>query len=334
MQITEELIEKFFLEKCSLTEAEEVVDYLNNHTEILDQYLSKSEWDNAIKTDDKTEQFWDEIWYEIKQKTTRRKPRSLFLKYGIAASILIALALFGSIYFSQHTLTKHEQQQVAHAFTHKSIRNTGKMNKEVTLTDGSMVTLLADAKIEYDEPFQNNRRDIWLEGEAIFKVAKDKAKPFTVFSGQLSTTALGTLFKVSCMQHSGKIMVDLFEGKVVVKSHKGTTKSAEDFYLYPGDKLVYNKLTASFNLTRKKADKQAQHGHLLVFDKTSLSEVFDQLASTYKVHIQYANDDFTQMYYIGSFDQSDSVQNILENIAKLNGLKLTKSADNEYIITK
>lgn len=334
MHITEELIEKFFMEKCTLAEAEEVVIYLNRHTEILDKYLSKHEWDNAIKTDDKTEQFWASIWDEIKQKMINPKPRSLFLKYGIAASILLALVMFASIYFSQHTLTRHEQQQVAHAFTHKSIRNTGKISKEVTLTDGSIVTLFADAKIEYDEPFQNNRRDIRLAGEAVFKVAKDKTKPFTVFSGELSTTALGTLFKVSNIQHNGAITVNLYEGKVVVKSQGSATKRAENFYLYPGDKLVYNKQTASFNLTRKKIVAQMRQGHLLVFEKASLSDVFDQLASTYNVHIQYANDDFTQMYYIGSFDQSDSIQHILENIAKLNGLKLTKSTENEYIITK
>jgi len=165
-------------------------------------------------------------------------------------------------------------------------------------------------------------------------VAKDKTKPFTVYSGGLATTALGTQFKITSLPNTNETVVALYEGRVVVKAVGKALKSKRNYYLYPGDELTYHKLTAAFDLSRKQAKTTQQQNQLLVFDKVSLADVFDQLASTYNVHIQYANADFEKVYYIGSFDQTDSIQHILENITKVNGLKLIRSNDNEYRITR
>ena len=155
-----------------------------------------------------------------------------------------------------------------------------------------------------------------------------------MYSGGLATTALGTEFKVTALPNTSKTVVALYEGKVVVKQLGKALKSKRDYYLYPGDVLTYNKLTAAFNLSRKPVKAAQQQNKMLVFDKVSLADVFDQLANTYQVHIQYANADFEKVYYIGSFDQTDSIQHILENITKVNGLKLVKPNENEYIITR
>ncbi|RQO71042.1 hypothetical protein DBR40_17550 [Pedobacter sp. KBW01] len=335
MPVTEELIAKFFMEQCSPAEAQAVAGYLNAHPAVLDKYLNVSEWNAAITHNDKTESFWEEIWQEIKLHTiTQRSRRLSVLKYGIAATVVAALVVFAAAYFTRDTLIRQSQQQVVATFVHKTINNSSAKVKVVKMPDGSIIELAAGAKIAYDEPFQHNKRDILLEGEALFRVAKDKTKPFTVYSGQLATTALGTRFKVIAVPNAPETIVELFEGKVVVKQHGKAETNKRSYYLYPGDKLTYNKLKASFDLSRKQAKMAKQQQHLLVFDKVNLSDVFDQLASTYNVHIQYANDDFEKMYYIGSFDQSDSIQHILENIVKVNGLKLIRPNDNEYIITR
>ena len=44
--------------------------------------------------------------------------------------------------------------------------------------------------------FPPDKREIFLKGEAKFIVAKNKKKPFTVYTGMLATTALGTIFTV------------------------------------------------------------------------------------------------------------------------------------------
>ncbi len=330
MHVTNDLIEKFFLKKCSQPEAQHVVAYLNNNPEVLDKYLSKSEWDQEIINDDKTALFWDEIWAEIKPSQTIIKRKTLFIKYAVAASVIAALVVFALSYLPKTPESKRQEYH-ARVSKHNVIQNNSKMVKKLTLADGSTVELQANAKIEYDEPFQR-RRDISLEGEALFKVAKDKTKPFTVFSSHISTTALGTQFSVKSNPNSAQIVVHLYEGKVVVKS--AVNKIAKKFYLYPGDELTYNKTTSTASIKHRMGNHKKEQNHLLVFDKEPLSDVFDQLANKYNVHIQYANNDFEHMYYIGTFDKTDSIQHILMNIVKLNGLTLSKSGDNEYVIEK
>lgn len=334
MPVTAALIAQFFRKECSPAEAQAVADYLNANPAILDGYLSESEWNREIEHDDKTAAFWDEIWQVIKPRTLKPQRSYAFLKYGIAAAIIAGLVIFASVYFNRHKAVTAPQQQVAGTFKNRVIQNTSGLDKALRLADGSTVTLAPAAKLEYDEPFQHNRRDILLEGAAVFKVAKDKTKPFTVYSGGLATTALGTEFKVTALPNNSKTVVALYEGKVVVKQLGKALKSQRDYYLYPGDVLTYNKLTAAFNLSRKTVKAAQQQNKMLVFDKVSLADVFDQLANTYQVHIQYANADFEKVYYIGSFDQTDSIQHILENITKVNGLKLVKQNENEYIITR
>lgn len=334
MPVTAELIEQFFLKQCSPAEAQAVADYLNAHPAVLDNYLSESEWNREIEHDDRTAAFWEEIWQAIKSAKLRPVRSYTFLKYGIAAAVVAGLVIFASVYFTRNNPVIQPRQHAAITFTHQVMQNTTGAIKVVKLTDGSAVALAPAAKLEYDEPFQHGRRDVLLEGEAVFKVAKDKTKPFTVYSGGLATTALGTQFKISALPQANEVVVALFEGKVVVKPVDKALKSKLSYYLYPGDELTYNKLTAAFGLSRKQVKTGQQQSQVLVFDKVSLADVFDRLASTYNVHIQYANGDFEKVYYIGSFDQTDSIQHILENIVKVNGLKLLQPNQNEYIITR
>lgn len=67
--------------------------------------------------------------------------------------------------------------------------------REVTLPDGSKVTLGAKSKIEVD--FSNERRDVVLaSGEAFFDVAHDTARPFFVAAGNTQVRVVGTRFDV------------------------------------------------------------------------------------------------------------------------------------------
>lgn len=65
----------------------------------------------------------------------------------------------------------------------------------VTLEDGSVITLNTSSKIEVQ--FRDDRRVVTLEdGEALFDVAKDRARPFIVMAGATVVRAVGTSFTV------------------------------------------------------------------------------------------------------------------------------------------
>lgn len=87
--------------------------------------------------------------------------------------------------------------------------------RSVALLDGSVVTLNTNTRLSVN--FTAAARNIDLErGEALFDVAKDKQRPFTVFSGNTQVVAVGTSFVVR-VSPQRQIQVLVKEGVVEVK---------------------------------------------------------------------------------------------------------------------
>lgn len=83
--------------------------------------------------------------------------------------------------------------------------------REVALDDGSKVKLNTDSRVEV--AFAKGRRNVYLEkGEAFFEVAHDTARPFTVYAGDRSVTAVGTAFSVRWTDE--ELVVTVSEGRV------------------------------------------------------------------------------------------------------------------------
>jgi hypothetical protein len=233
--------------------------------------------------------------------------------------------------------------------------NTSGKTKQFILPDGTEVMLQHESELQWQEPFANNRRDIILKGAARFTVAKDPTKPFTVYSRLLSVTAIGTQFLVTDMENAHHTIVRLFEGKVVVQSIDSLRPVLKkDIYLLPGQELIYDHsqktaLVSNFasgsaarattknnNPVNQDNPSIPQHdkGSWYMFNNQSLKEVFDQLKEMYGVEIIYSDRDIQKMYFIGRFNKSDSVSNVLTQICTLNDLILTRETNNRFSITR
>ena len=280
--------------------------------------------------------------------------RKLLVATAVAASILlIVIAGYNWLGNKKNkdapVMAKVETNNRATVVTRHEV-NTSGIVKRLILQDSSEIVLDPLSEVSWNEPFTNNRRDIMLKGRARFHVAKDKTKPFTVFSGQIATTALGTQFTVTAFEKEDFITVQLFEGKVVVKAADSIQpKLKSDFYLLPGEELLYSNKQYTARVRRFVNDNTAarrneddrtedqpllpvDNGSWYMFNNQPLAQVFKQLEEMYGVHISYSKTDIEKMYFIGKFSKNDSVSNILEQIASLNNLTITKQ-NNDYIIT-
>lgn len=84
-------------------------------------------------------------------------------------------------------------------------------HNQVMLSDGSNVRLAAMTDLQVD--FDRGRRDIALRrGEALFKVAHDRSRPFVVATRQAEITAVGTAFDVHVL--ASQTVVSVTEGVV------------------------------------------------------------------------------------------------------------------------
>ena len=84
----------------------------------------------------------------------------------------------------------------------------------VPLPDGSSLVLNSDSEISVD--FNDRRREVrLLKGEALFEVASDPLRPFSVVAGGTRVTAVGTAFSVH-RGRDGNLEVIVREGVVDV----------------------------------------------------------------------------------------------------------------------
>ncbi|ETN92057.1 fec operon regulator FecR [Gammaproteobacteria bacterium MOLA455] len=86
----------------------------------------------------------------------------------------------------------------------------------INLPDGSTIQINTNSQI--DVSYTDSARTIRLvQGEAFFDVAPNKQKPFSVYAGKGSVTAVGTAFRVFLNNEKIDVMVE--EGSVALASH-------------------------------------------------------------------------------------------------------------------
>ncbi len=349
MNLSKELIEKFLANKCNREEAEYVTKMLNENPALMDVYFSAEEWDNLKTVQDEYGASEAEDMLKVVERATYKKNRNVvrvLSRVAAAAAIILAVGAFW-LFTNNNTreaLAKQTQQSTAQPTIAqlKVVRNDGKANLKVALPDGSAVNINPGSLIKYKEKFDDVKREIYLEGEAFFSVAKNKQRPFIVYSKDISTTALGTSFTIKAYKEDKNVTVTLYTGKVVVKQ-TDATKQMQDVYLVPGQEVTVNMQTLEtvlqhFNEEPEKiaSEKVAETpsvkmpqpvGNGKDFTNEPLQNVFRKIEEVYKISIQYKEAEIDTLDFTGSIEPNESAEHILQNIALLNGFTLTKTTD-------
>ena len=310
MEITDALIRKFFDDACTPEEAEWVSRYLSENPAELKKYLGP-DWKAAVR---------EETDFS----------RRIAIGWA-AAAIIILLAGLGLLRVRQKesgpsmaAIRDTLPGKAAWKWQVRTNRSTAQQN--MVLPDGTAVTLFAQGKIVYREPFAADKREVVLEGQASFSVVKDITRPFMVKAGGTTTTVLGTCFNI--LQNEQGVTVKLYKGRVSVRA------AVREFLLAPGEqvKMAAGKDSGEVSLFKKEIaaatvpTKPAFHDRhdILVFDNTPLPEVMDKLMSRYRVLIAYDKTALSAMYFTGSVLSSDSLSTILLGIGNINDLKIVR----------
>lgn len=334
-----QLIFKFLEQRCNAAEAARVHRYLQQHPELLQQ-LYQHDWDDAGAGEAVSPETAAAILQAIEVRIAEKRSFVTMMKpwAAVAATLLIMLGAWSFFYKAapattntariQEQVQPVQQQQMASSWQEN--RNTGTGIKKLKLPDGTTVLLSPSAMIRYQARFSDSSRDVHLTGDAQFDVAKDKVRPFTVIAGNLSTTALGTSFKIR--NSNDTILVQLLTGKVVIRPLKERIAAwKQDIYLLPGQQLQYNEhtgLVSASGITPKKTAVMdtttllQYNDQELVFNNTPLPEVFRQLQAHHNKPISYSAADLRALSFTGTIFYKDSLPLILQAIARMNDLEL------------
>lgn len=257
-----------------------------------------------------SDEMWQKIISRIRNQEIEKKKKKLRRYYTLVSAA--AIIIIGVLILGYKTMLTPE---VYYAET---------QNVSITLKDGSTVTLLKGAQLQVDRSFPTENREVYLQGNAIFHVAKSKT-PFIVHGNNYQTKVLGTVFKV--VQNGQSFTVDLYEGKVQVSKndkpdYQYTLKPKETFSNLGSLKM------ASVKPTDQKAEIERQRVTTLAFSDATLNEVISAIQDIYGIQIRYPQEIGSSKITLST--QTTEEDALIEMIAFQFNLKAKKINDTTF----
>ncbi|MGH8081303.1 MAG: FecR family protein [Lysobacter sp.] len=246
----------------------------------------------------------------LRQETLSRvaraqRRRSLSTRTAIAASLLVA-AVAGALTLGSVLPWKRigtEPDAMA-----GTVYQTGVGQRSVvTLDDGSVITLNTDSRVSAH--YRAGLRAVTLErGQALFKVAKDRTRPFVVSAGGRQVTALGTEFDVYLSKRAFE--VTLLEGRVTVTrdaaraaAHASAAPLAE---LRPGQQFIaLAKTQPQVRAADVKRVVSWRHGQI-VFENERLEDAIVEMNRYSRRQIVLSDPQLASLKISGAFNTGDT----------------------------
>lgn len=188
---------------------------------------------------------------------------------------------------------------------------------ELKLADGTEVWLNAGSRLAFPSKFSEKTRDVFLEGEACFKVARNTAQPFIVNADKLGIEVLGTHFDVIAYPGEKSVETILLEGSVKVskKSVLGLTK--REVILEPYQKATFSK-TENDIMVSVEPDADVYVTWTVGwfdFSQESLHTVFTKLERYYNIEVVVPKGFPSNEKITGKLDLKDSLEDVMRALA-------------------
>lgn len=322
------LLEKYLNGQCTREELILLLQYFKDEENeprfknLISEISLRIDNDNATPTT-ADQAAVKEVYEAVHAQIHAPKPASIkrFIWPGLAAALIIGLVTIGII--SKYFLESNAALQ--YAITKNA------QHKKVQLPDGTLVWLGPSSKLEFPESFTGDTRQVKLEGEAFFEVTKDKAHPFIIQSGVLTTRVLGTSFTIKSFGAQKSIMVTVLTGKVGVTARQNNRPPVH-VELLPNQRVVYRQ----GNLQLKKeefADAKKileERAGNYEFKGAPVAQVLEEARRQYGVEIDAA--DISNCTFYGDLKAGEPVATFMKKLCLV--INATWTVDNNvYHIT-
>jgi ferric-dicitrate binding protein FerR (iron transport regulator) len=183
--------------------------------------------------------------------------------------------------------------------------------EEVTLPDGSRVSLNTGSRLAYPAEFKGLKRAVKLQGEAFFEVARNEEKAFIVIvADEASTEVLGTSFHLKEDPGKRQVFLNVLTGKVAFYP-KGKKKRAlvlgknEHAEYHNGQ--IHQPVSINLNFLSWKT-------RTLTFENAPLPEVLKQLGKHYQREFRIRDVRLDTLALTGTYKNQD-IEDVLEEIS-------------------
>jgi transmembrane sensor len=258
---------------------------------------------------------------------------------ALAAGLCLAAALAASAAVGWRLLapvTDTEAVHIAQTAPGEYVTAVGQRST-VLLDDGSRVELNTASRITV--AMEGIERRVRLaEGQALFEVAPDPARPFVVEAGDRRITALGTVFDVRVGEAERSVQVTMVEGLTrVERSRAAEGEQAEDeepsVELGAGEQLIARPAAAaerrSVNASRVTSWRQGR----LVFENDPLAEAVAEVNRYARRAIVLDDPELAELRVSGVFTAGRS-EVFIEALEGVHGLRVARTEADRIVLAR
>ncbi|HLG39367.1 MAG TPA: FecR family protein [Chitinophagaceae bacterium] len=301
---------------------------------IIDQWYELLDNEHVPLSNEEVTEVENRLWNKIQSVTTNessavvpfKNHKNNWWKYAVAASFFGVVVLVGSLVFKNRNKISGPPSLVIAKINQgfsEEINNSGNI-KKIQLEDGSFVSIYPGSKLAFPKHFAPDKREVYLEGEALFTVSKNPNRPFFVYNNQIVTQVLGTSFTVQ--NKNGKIEVAVKTGRVAVYENgeqislNEVEQKSNGVIITPNQKVTYYQQERHFvtSIVDQPAPVPAETNQPVIdnhfnYNETPLYKVLEDVEDTYKLEIVLENEKIKNCLFTG--DLSDqTLFNKLESI--------------------
>jgi ferric-dicitrate binding protein FerR (iron transport regulator) len=305
-----ELILKHLKGEATEMEAEALEKWLEESEENQQVFEElKNTWISAEKIQrpvyfDK-EQAWQSVQHKIKHAPLERAGgHKNYRGWLLRAAAVFIISLFGVWFF----YTKQGDSKLLSV-------ETAAEQKEILLSDGSRIFLNAYSRLDYPETFNQPVRQVHLEGEAFFEVAKDSLHPFAVGNNDFDVEVLGTSFNISAYAQHEVAVLTVVTGKV-----NFADKDGNSVLLVKDESCVFNRARETLQKSENNnLNFLAWKTKTLTFKDTPFKEVVEALQQYFLIEIEVRDAPILNCRYTGTFNKPDlnEVLQVLEKTLEI-----------------
>ena len=197
----------------------------------------------------------------------------------------------------------------------------------IKLDDGTKVWVNAETKLKYPVVFVGDRREVVLEGEAFFDVAKNE-KPFIVKTSFGDVRVLGTAFGISAYASEPESYTTLVRGKVSVER-----EGIKPVVILPGEQVVTFK---DGKMIKQEVDVEEFVGWkdgIYVFKEKSLGEIMKTLERWYNISVDFQDKSLVDLPFTGNLKRYDDINVFFDALTRTGDMKY-RVEGNQVILFK
>ena len=188
----------------------------------------------------------------------------------------------------------------------------------LVLPDSTSVTLNCGSKLTLAQDFGKGTRTVYLDGEGLFDVQRNRAVPFIIQTPQGNQVKVtGTKFNLSCYSDNGKFDLTLLQGSVEV-----TTPKKEVLEMAPADQLIMKDGFLNVSRTSTPETSLEWTEGILRFDHTSMREALSKIEKWYGVQVVVEDESVYRNSLTGVF-RSEPLEDVLHLICLSSRLRYT-----------